>query len=96
MTDTPWPIIIKPDEEINLKAACHLTRKNEKTIRGWCKDYGIGGALPGAPLRISAPAVLMALHGDIAALELLRSGDRTHPRVRRWFDEVGVISPDAG
>jgi hypothetical protein len=86
----PWPVLILEDEEINIKAACHRTGKTDKTIRQWCRDYGIGGAMPGSPLRISAPALLMVFHGDVAALELLREGKRNHPRVRRYYDEFGI------
>lgn len=28
---------------------------------------------------------------DIAALELLRDGRRTHPRVKRVFDHLGIM-----
>jgi len=86
----PWPTIIKADEEINIKRACHLAGKTDKTIRGWCKQYGIGGAMPGSSIRISAPALMMVHHGDVAALELLRQGNRNHPRVRRYFEDLGI------
>ncbi|MCC2612627.1 helix-turn-helix domain-containing protein [Neorhizobium petrolearium] len=86
----PWPILIKNGEEINIKQACHLTGKTDKTIRKWCKWYGIGGAMHGAPIRISAPGLWMVFHGDPAALELLRAGKRNHPRVLRYFNDVGV------
>lgn len=87
----PWPILMRPDEIINLKTAVHRTGRDEKTLRGWCKEFGIGRqAKPGAPLDISAPALEMVVHGDVAALELLREGKRTHPRVKRYFDHLGV------
>ncbi|MEY9531164.1 hypothetical protein [Sinorhizobium fredii] len=88
----PWPVLMRPDDIINLKSAVHITGRTEKTIRGWCKQFGIGSqACPGAPLEISAPALEMVRRGDIAALELLREGRRDHPRVRRYFDFLGIV-----
>lgn len=85
------PILMRKDEIINLKMAVHITGRSEKTIRGWCKTFGIGvQPCPGAPLEISMPALEMVRHGDISALELLRQGRRDHPRVRRIFEHVGL------
>lgn len=86
-----WPILIRPDEVINLKEAAHRISKAEKTVRGICKKYRIARQISaGSPLEISAPALLMICHGDIAALELLRQERRDHPRVRRYFDFLGL------
>ncbi|MGR9204103.1 hypothetical protein ACU8OG_09200 [Rhizobium leguminosarum] len=72
---------MRPDDIINLKTAVHVTGRSEKTIRNWCKEFGIGvQPRPGAPLEISAPALEMVRHGDIAAQELLREGERHHRR----------------
>lgn len=85
------PILMRRDEIINLKTAVHVTGRSEKTIRGWCRAFGIGvQPSAGAPLDISAPGLEMVKHGDFAALELLRSGKRDHPRVRRFFDHLGL------
>lgn len=86
----PWPILVRPEEALNVKRACDMAGQTDKTIRTWCKKYGIGGSMPGAPLKISAPGLKMVQHGDVAALELLRAGKRSHPRVKRYFDDVGV------
>ena len=85
------PILMRKDEIINLKTAVHVTGRSEKTIRNWCKEFGLGvQPCPGAPLEISAPALEMVRHGDVAALELLREGKRSHPRVRRIFEHLGL------
>ncbi|MDP9572678.1 UNVERIFIED_ORG: hypothetical protein J2W66_003171 [Agrobacterium larrymoorei] len=87
------PILMRRDEIINLKTAVHMTGRSEKTIRNWCKDFGIGvQSAPGAPLDISAPALEMVRHGDMVALEKLREGARSHPRVRRVFDHLGLTN----
>ncbi|MBY3043693.1 hypothetical protein [Rhizobium leguminosarum] len=87
----PWPILMRSDEIINLKTAIHHAGRDDKTLRKWRKEFGIGRqAKLGAPIEISAPALEMVIHGDIVALELLREGKRTHPRVKRYFDHVGV------
>ncbi|WP_172426368.1 hypothetical protein [Rhizobium leguminosarum] len=39
-------------------------------IRGSCKRYGIGGSMPGSPIEISVPVLMMVKHGDVAALVL--------------------------
>jgi hypothetical protein len=87
----PWPILMRRDDVINLKAAVYRSGRDEKTVRGWCKEFGIGRqAKPGAPLDISAPALEMVMHGDLVALELLREGHRTHSRVGRYFNHLGI------
>lgn len=87
------PILMRKDEIINLKTAVYETGRSEKTIRGWCKDFGIGvQPCAGAPLEISAPALEMVRHGDFVALELLRQGNRHHPRVKRIFEHIGIPS----
>lgn len=88
---TLWPVLMRKDEVINLKAAVYHTGRDEKTIRGWCKEFGIGRqAKAGAPLDISAPALEMVMHGDAVALELLREGNRTDRRVARYFEHLGI------
>lgn len=85
------PILMRRDEIINLKTAVHVSGRSEKTLRGWCKEFGIGvQSCPGAPLEISALALEMVKHGDITALELLREGNRAHHRVRRYLEHLGL------
>jgi hypothetical protein len=85
------PILMRRDEVINLKTAIHITGRSEKTIRHWCKLFGIGAQpCQGSPLEISAPGLEMVRHGDLVALELLREGKRDHPRVRRVFEHLGL------
>lgn len=85
------PIHIRPAERIGIREACDYAGKSDRTIRTWCKRYGIGRvSLPGGPLAISLPALNMVLRGDPEALTLLRAGNRDSPRVRRNFVETGV------
>lgn len=53
------------------KKAC-ARGETSKTIRGFCKQYGIGGPAPGSPIEISMPVLMMVKHGDVAALMLVR------------------------
>lgn len=86
-----WPVFIRKGEEIGMKKAEDMTGLSAKTIKRWCHEYGIGAhSCASAPWRISAPALMMVVHGDIRALELLRQGQRDHPRVARFFDELGL------
>ncbi|MBO6892280.1 MAG: hypothetical protein JJ866_10105 [Roseibium sp.] len=88
---SPWPILMRKAEVIGMKQAEDMTDLSAKTIKRWCKEFGIGAhSCSSAPWRISAPALMMVLHGDICALELLRQGNRTHARVARYYDELGI------
>ncbi|MDR9808209.1 hypothetical protein [Rhizobium hidalgonense] len=86
-----WPILMQQNDIITLKEAVHRTGKSDRTLRSWCKLFRISRQTnSGAPIEISAPALEMVMHGDMEALELLRSGNRHHPRVRRFFDHLGL------
>lgn len=88
---TAVAVFIRPDERIGIREACELAGKSDRTIRTWCKQYGIGRVpMSGGALVISRPALNMVLQDDPEALELLRSGDRSHPLVRRHFTETGT------
>jgi hypothetical protein len=88
-----WPILMRPDEVINLKMAMHRLGKTDKITRKICKEFAIcRQATPGGPIEVSLPALEMVAHGDIHALELLREGRRDHPRVARYFDFLGLSS----
>lgn len=89
------PILMHRSEVTSLKEAAFRAGKSEKTLKGWCRQFGIGRqSSNGAPVEVSAPALEMVLHGDSAALELLRAGDRHHPRVKRYFDHLGISLED--
>ena len=86
-----WPVLMRPDEVINLKEAMHRLKRTDKTTRKICKEFAIcRQPIPGAPLEVSAPALEMVIHNDIVALQLLRDGCRNHPRVARYFDFLGI------
>jgi len=88
---SPWPVLMNAGEVIGMKRAEDMTGRNAKTITRWCKQFGIGiHSCSSAPWEISAPALMMVRHGDVAALELLREGKRLHPRVKRYFDHLGI------
>ncbi len=76
---------------INLKKAVELARRSPKTVRGWCRQHGIGRQSgPCAPMEISAPGLEMVIHGDFEALDKLRMGEREDPVVRRYFEWLGL------
>lgn len=85
------PIFIRPAERIGIREACAHAGKTDRTIRTWCKQFGIGRVpMAGGALVISLPALNMVMENDPEALELLRQGDRSHPIVRRHFSETGT------
>lgn len=91
MKSVHLPILSRPDELIGLKRAAYEAGKSEKTLRTWCTLYGIGRQVsPGARIEISRPALEMVLNGDLLALELLRGGHRSDPKVARYFDFLGL------
>lgn len=86
------PILMRRDEIIGLKVAAHRARRTAKVTTKLCKEFRIcRQVVPGAPLEISAPALEMVLHDDIEALELFRMGNRRHPRVKMYFDHLGLL-----
>ena len=91
MTERPRPILMKPDETLDVKSAADHAGRNDKTIRRWCSEFGIGRRpLSGGQYEVSLPGLEMVMHGDAEALELLRAGDRSAPAVRRYFDLLGL------
>lgn len=90
-TGLPRVVLMRPDDVTDVKTAADHAGRDDKTIRRWCRRFGIGRqAGRGAPLEISRIALEMVMHGDREALELLRSGNRTHPDVVIYFDFVGI------
>ena len=89
--ERPAPILMRPGDIIGMKRAEDLSGRDARTIKRWCVKHGIGhNSCRGANWEISAPALLMVKHGDSVALELLRSGQREDPRVRRVFEHLGI------
>lgn len=85
------PVLMRHDDIMTVKTAADHAHRDDKTIRRWCKQHGIGRqAGRNAPLEVSRIALEMVIHGDWRALELLRAGKRTHPDVIIYFDFVGV------
>ncbi len=92
--DTP-PILMLKSEITSLKEAAHRTGKSVRTIQRWCARFGIGRQSGnGAPMEVSDIALEMVMHGDEVALDLLRAGDRRHPRVKRYYDHLGILIED--
>jgi hypothetical protein len=90
-SNSPSPILLKADDITNVDKAAHSVGRSPKTIRRWFKQHSIGRqAAPNAVLQISLPAVHMAAAGDFDALELLRTGERHHPSVKRYLDFLGL------
>lgn len=85
------PVPILPDEIISVGEAAFRANTTAKTIRRWCREYGIGRqATRCSPLQISSIALEMRVCGDDEALELLRENNRNHPTVMFYADRVGV------
>lgn len=89
--DRPPPVLLRPGDAIGLKQAQHLVGRDAKTLKRWCRKYGIGfNVVRGAEWEISAPGAVLVRHADWEGLELLRSGKREHPRVKRVLDHLGI------
>ena len=89
--DALYPVLMLPDDIIGMKQAQVLSGRDPRTIRRLCQQFGIGHqTMQNAPWEISAPALVMVRHGDYAALELLRCGNREHPRVKRVLNYLGL------
>ncbi|WP_210209619.1 hypothetical protein [Aureimonas flava] len=85
------PVLMRPEEIIDLKEAVYRTGKNEKTIRRWCKEDGIGRRTsPGAPWEISAVALEAKRYGDVEALEELRVNSGRTANSARYRAMLGM------
>ncbi len=84
-------ILMRRSETISLKDAVARYGMSDRRLRDLCSKHRISRQpSPGSPLTISGPALEMVMHGDLEALELLRDGNRAHPRVKRYFDHLGI------
>lgn len=91
MTSRRPPVLMRDGEVISLKEAAHRTGKNEKTIRRWCVEDGIGRrASSGAPWEISALALEAKRYGDGEALDALRCGKFEASCVHRYAVAIGL------
>lgn len=91
------PLWIPRAEAMTVQQALHAFggeySLSEDTLRRLVKRFRLANqTLPGAPLRISAPGLAMALDGDDRALDLLRQDDRQHADVARYFRRLGILS----
>lgn len=89
------PLYIPRAEAITVQRAVDLFRHDynvsEDTLRRLVLKYRLHNqTMPGAPWRISAPGLAMALAGDHEALALLRQDDRDHDDVVRYFKRLGI------
>lgn len=85
------PVLMLASDVITVQRAAFRARRTEKTIRIWCREYGIARQSgKWSPLEISAPALEMVMHGDFETLEILRNGNRTHESVVRYFQHLGL------
>ncbi|RYG57229.1 MAG: hypothetical protein EON56_02865 [Alphaproteobacteria bacterium] len=88
---TSSPLLIPPDEVLDIKTASHRVKRSVDQVRRWHKEHGIGRqAGPNAPIEISAPALCMVQHGDFSALDELKAGHRDSDRVVRYLDFLGL------
>lgn len=78
-----------PAEAISIGEAAFLARRSASTIRGWCARFHVGRRIAGGAWMVSAPALLMLLDDDHAALGAYLAGERGGP-VAPYFDRAGV------
>ena len=85
------PLLMTKDEAVPLKRAAEFAGVPVSRVRRWNGLHGIARqAAACGPLEVSLVGLSMVLHGDLEALELLRSGSRSDPRVRRHLDHLGL------
>jgi hypothetical protein len=88
---THLPILGDPHEWISIKEAVRRTKLSDRTLRSWCRDYGISRQSSRcAPHEVHLVALEMVRSGDFVALELLRSDHKSDPRVARYYDQLGL------
>lgn len=92
----PPPLIFHPsDAVLCVKEATHIASLSDRAVRRLCREHRIAQQVgPSASIKIHAAAFLMLIHGDEAALELLRGGERNHASVARYFQAVREITTE--
>ena len=86
------PVPMLPEEIMSTKEAAHRVQVTERTVRRWCREYGIGRQpKSGATVQVSIVALEMCVCGDDEALELLRTNQREHPTVQFYINRLGLI-----
>lgn len=86
------PIVVRSAEGASLSDAAEATGLSERTLRRWNTKFRIARRTDGSRLLFSLPAVLMLMHDDDEALDLLRDGKRAEPRVVQYFEAAGVMA----
>ena len=87
----PMPVLMRRAEIISMAEAVRRTGKTDKTLRKLCRKHGICRQTgEHAPLEISAPGLEMVMGNLPEALELLRDGNRSDPKVARVFRHLGL------
>ncbi|RWX74447.1 hypothetical protein EPK99_25010 [Neorhizobium lilium] len=94
--DRKVPVPMIGSEIIHIESACWYADVCDKTIREWAKLDGIGRqAGKSATLKVSLPALLMKVDGQLETLERLRSGDRDHPSVEFYLRRAIRLQEEA-
>lgn len=89
--DEEPPLLMRADEIVLIDQAHRHSGRSYSTLRRYAHDFGIARSVgKNGVLEFSLPALEMVLHRDMTALALLRRGDREHPRVRRYFEHLGL------
>lgn len=70
--------------------AMEATGLSERTLRRWHASHRIACRI-GSRFSFSLPALLMLMHEDDEALDLLREGKRSDPRVVVYLEAAGVM-----
>ena len=89
------PQIMAPQNEwIALKTACDHAGRKDRTMRTWVRLYAIGRqSCKHGPIEVHLPALEAVMCGDMKALDLIRAGDRSDPRVRRIYEYLLLPLP---
>lgn len=87
----PW----NQAEAISVSEAAFIAKRSAGTIRGWAARFHIGRRIAGGSWMISAPALLMLLDGNEAALAAYLAGEREPEPVRSYFVRAKVVDAAA-
>lgn len=85
------PVVVRSGEGLTMAEAREVTGLSERTLRRWHQSHRIARRASGSSLLFSYPALLMLMHEDAEALELLRGGRRADPTVVQYLEAAGVI-----
>jgi hypothetical protein len=80
---------LDPRECATARELAYRVDRSPATVTRWAEKHGLGRVV-GRVWLISRPGIEMVIAGDNVTLDLYRRGKRSDPRVRAYFEALGL------